>query len=95
MSNTLFSVMINLYQGFLMIYFMKKRLIWQKHFSVWDAVFVLITGGALCLWEFAGIELNDNLSFVFPLLYSLLFSEEKWGRCTAGVKGGKSFHTFR
>ena len=78
MNDILFSVLINLYQGILMIWFMKKRLIQTIHPMIYDCAFMAAVGGALCLWEFAGLEINDNLIFLLPLTYALLFSDEKW-----------------
>ena len=78
MNDILFSVLINLYQGILMIWFMKKRLIQTIHPMIYDCAFMAAVGGALCLWEFTGLEINDNLIFLLPLTYALLFSDEKW-----------------
>ena len=41
MNEILFSVLVNLYQGILMIWFMKKRLIQRKHPLIYDCIFRL------------------------------------------------------
>ncbi len=78
MNSVLFSVLINLYQGFLMIYFMKKRMTRNRHSLLYDCAAVAVIGGVFCLWEFADIQINDNLVFLLPFLYALIFSKDRW-----------------
>ncbi len=78
MNSILFSVLINLYQGFLMIYFMKKHMIVNRHSLLYEWVTMVIIGVVLCLWEFADIQCNDNLVFLLPFIYSLILSKDRW-----------------
>lgn len=76
-----FEILINLYQGFLMVFFMDKVLLQTKPLSkLYDVASVLCIGGYLCLCQFASIGLPDTLTFAFPLLHAIITRRGNWAQ---------------
>lgn len=74
----IFEGAVNLYQGFLMINFMRKRC-GQKYKHWWiDALFILLIGAFFSILELTHLGISDTWVFVIPLAYSLIASDEKW-----------------
>lgn len=76
-----FEIAVNLYQGFLFLFFMRKLLTYQK-VNVWiDLVFIIITGVLLSIHQFYSLTIPDTLIFIIPLLHAILFADERWYVC--------------
>lgn len=79
---TVFEVAVNLFQGFLMIYFISRCLPDAKrpHWG-WDVLFEALCGGFLTLYLFFPWPIQtDNLVFVFPLLYCWVTGRGAWAQ---------------
>lgn len=75
----IFEVLINFYQGFLMVFFMDKVLLQMKPLSkLYDVASVLCIGGYLCLCQFTSMGLPDTLSFAFPFLHAIITKRGNW-----------------
>ena len=74
----LFEVLVNLYQGFLMVYFLRHRLHMKRTEHLPD----LLCAGAVALffslYLFWTLPVLDTVVIVIPILYSLYVSDEKW-----------------
>ncbi len=77
----LFESVINLYQGFLLIFFMRKVLHYAKP-QLWaDILGIILAGALLSVHEFTGSTIPDTFIFLIPLFHALIFSREKWYIC--------------
>ncbi|MBR2601171.1 MAG: sensor histidine kinase [Clostridia bacterium] len=77
----LFEAAINLYQGFLLIFFMRKVLHYANP-SLWtDLISIIITGALLSIHQFTDSTIPDTLIFLIPLTHALVLSKEKWYLC--------------
>lgn len=75
----IFEILINLYQGFLMVFFMDKVLLQAKPLSkLYDVASVLCIGGYLCLCQFVPIGLPDTLTFAFPFFHAIVTRRGNW-----------------
>ena len=77
----LFEIAINLYQGFLFIFFVRKVLSYRRPSLYVDGLFVLTIGALLSLHQFLNPPVPDTLIFILPLVHALRFSDEKWYVC--------------
>lgn len=73
-----FEICINIYQGFLMIYFFKKHFEQQNPRWWVDCLFIVGIGIVLSVMEFVNTNIPDNLIFIIPFVYSLISTQEKW-----------------
>lgn len=75
----LFEILVNIYQGFLMVYFIRHRL-HLKRKGYWEGI---ICAGSVALFYslylFWNIALLDTVIFIVPFLYALFVSDEKIG----------------
>ena len=75
---TVFEILINIYQGFLFIYFINRVTHAGKH-PVWiDAVSIGIITIFLSLYLFIDIPFIDTVVFIVPFIHALIVSREKW-----------------
>ena len=75
----IFEIFINIYQGFLMVFFMDKVLVQAKPLSkLYDAGSVLCIGGYLCLCQFTSINIPDTLTYLFPLFHAIITKRGTW-----------------
>lgn len=77
----LFETAINLYQGFLCIYFMRKVLLYSKSRLWIDALAALLIAALLSVHQFADVSFPDTVFFLIPFAHAILFSDEKWYVC--------------
>ena len=71
MPYTLFEIAINLYEGILMIYFVRACLDSDRRSPLWiDTLFVLAIAAAFTMYSFVDISIPDTWIFIIPLLYS-------------------------
>ena len=77
--NALFEIFVNLYQGFLMIFFMHLRLPSKRNVQWWeDIIFVVLIGAFLSLYLFPWMVVNDALVFLFPFFYTIVTQRGTW-----------------
>lgn len=70
---TLFEILINLYEGALMIYFMRQRLRSTANAPLWiDAAFSIGIGACFTLYSFIDIPFTDTWIFLLPLAYTFV-----------------------
>ena len=81
MGMTALDILINCYQGALMVFFMKRRLVQQIRRSWLDCCAMLMVGALLCLLEFTGIGISDNIIFLIPFVYALITTRWQWFPC--------------
>lgn len=75
----LFEIAVNLYQGFLLIFFISRVLPEEKPFRWWiDFIFELLICGILTLYLFFPIPVSDNVIFLFPLIYACVTKRGTW-----------------
>lgn len=75
---TLFEISINVYQAFLLIYFINHVTKAAKH-SLWiDSISITVITLFLSSYLFIKIPFIDTVVFVFPYLHSLVVSRERW-----------------
>lgn len=74
-----FEVLINIYQGFLMVFFIDKVLFQVKTLpKLYDVISVLLIGGYLCLCQFTAIEIPDTIVYTFPFLHAVFTKRGTW-----------------
>jgi len=78
---TILEIVINLYQSFLMIFFIKKRTADDRSISFLEVAAWFLTAVFLSLTGFGLLPVPDTLVFLFPFIYSLIASNEKWYAC--------------
>lgn len=79
--NVLFEVFINLYQGFLMIFFMHLRLPSRREVRWWeDILFIGLVGGFLSLYLFPWMTVADSVGFLIPLIYAIVTQRGSWAQ---------------
>lgn len=76
---TIFEIGINCFQGFLLIYFMSKRLPAQQEHPWWiDILFELLGSLYLCLYLLPGVAIPDTLVFLIPFCYAIVTKRGTW-----------------
>ena len=75
---TLFEIAINLFEGWLILYFMKSKLYISKPCLCADILCVTACTTFYSLYLFIEMPSNDIIIYVFPFLYSLFVSKTKW-----------------
>ena len=75
---TLFEIAINLFEGWLILYFIKSRMHVIRNYPIIDALCVLSCGVFYTFYLFVDMPTNDILVFIFPLLYALILNQDKW-----------------
>ena len=74
-----FELFINFYQGFLMIYFMNRRLPAKKEYPKWaDVGFVFLIAAGFSLYLLFDIKITDVWIFVIPFFYAVYTKRETW-----------------
>ena len=74
---TFFEIAVNVYQGALMIYFLRKVLLTQVKHYYYDVVFVLLIALTLSSYLFLTIPFIDTFVFILPFIFSLCISKDK------------------
>ena len=80
---TIFESLTNVFQAYLMLYFLKQRLKLKKH-SIWSEIICIISTAALMslhTWGIISHSIPDILFFMIPLVFSLLTAKDKWFIC--------------
>lgn len=77
----LFEILINVYQGFLMVYFLRRRLHIAREGHIPDILCAGAVALFFSLYLFKDIPTGDTVVFIFPLIYSLFVSDEKRRIC--------------
>lgn len=76
-----FEVFINLYQGFLLVFFIDRVLSQTKPLSkIYDVISVVCIGVYLCLCQYSSLGLSDTLTYVFPLLHAAVTRRGSWSQ---------------
>ena len=75
---TAFEIAINLFQGFLMIFFMKNQLHTRKKSILVDLAFILAIGCYQSLYLFFPIGVSDTVTFILPIIYGCINAEDRW-----------------
>ena len=75
---TAFEIAINLFQGFLMIFFMKNQLHMRKKSILVDLGFILAIGCYQSLYLFFPIGVSDTVTFILPIIYGCINAEDRW-----------------
>ena len=78
---TLFEILINVYQGALMVYFLRRQLRMKRKGPIPDVVCVGAVALFFSLYLFWDIPILDTTVFLIPFVYSLFVSDERWGTC--------------
>ena len=77
--NTVFEISVNMFQGFMMICFMKGRLKARKSSPLWlDAAFALLIAGWLTLYLFLPVPVPDTVIIIVPFLYAAATGRGSW-----------------
>ena len=77
--STAFEIAVNLFQGFMMIGFMRAKLKAQKSRPLWlDAAFVLLIAGWLTLYLFLPVPVPDTVIIIVPFLYAVATGRGSW-----------------
>lgn len=79
---TLFEVVVNLFQSFLMLHFLKKRLHLKKHLPLFDSICVCMTAALMSVNSFtaslSAFSIPDAAFFLIPFVYMLFIVEDRW-----------------
>lgn len=79
---TLFEVAVNLFQAFLMLHFLKKRLHLKKHSLLGEVGCICITATLMSVNSFTSFfsffSIPDFLFFLVPLTYMIFVVEDRW-----------------
>lgn len=76
---TIFEIGINCFQGFLLIYFMSKRLPTQQENKWWvDILFELSGSLYLCLYLLPSVTISDTPIFLIPFCYAIVTKRGTW-----------------
>lgn len=76
---TIFEIGINCFQGFLLIYFMSKRLKAPQENGWWvDILFELFGSLYLCLYLLPSVAIPDTLVFLIPFTYAMVTKRGSW-----------------
>lgn len=76
---TIFEIGINCFQGFLLIYFMSKRLPTQQENRWWvDILFELLGSLYLCLYLLPSVTISDTTIFLIPFCYAIVTKRGTW-----------------
>lgn len=80
---TLFETLVNVFQAFLMLGFMKQRLHLKKHVMWVELVCIASTTVLMSLniWGILSRPVPDIFYFLIPLSFSLLMAKDKWFIC--------------
>lgn len=78
MNILLFDIIINFYQGFLMIYYVNRIFFVEKRNLYIDILFVTFIGVFLCLYLFVPIQIPDTIVFIIPFIYAALTKRGTW-----------------
>ncbi len=73
-----FEILINFYQGYLLIYFVRHRLHISRPRILYAAVAICAAGSFLTCIQYVNVAIPDTLVFLIPLAYSFFVSDEKW-----------------
>lgn len=74
---TLFEIAVNIYQGILMIYFMRKILTPRLKHYWYDALFVMLIALFLSSYLFVSIPFVDTVVFVLPFGFAMCVSRDR------------------
>lgn len=75
---TAFEIAINIFQGYLLLMYVKQCFTYEKKHPIADVLLVCFCAGFLCYFLFFGYILYmDYLLFLFPTIYAFLFSSER------------------
>ena len=75
---TAFEIAINIFQGYLLLMYVKQCFTYEKKHPIADVLVVFSCAGFLCYFLFFGYILYmDYLLFLFPTVYAFLFSSER------------------
>ena len=75
---TAFEIAINIFQGYLLLMYVKQCFTYEKKHPIADVLLVCSCAGFLCYFLFFGYVLYmDYLLFLFPAVYTFLFSSER------------------
>lgn len=77
---TLFEVLINLYQAFLMVHFLEGRLHIRRQTRAGSMICIALAASLMSVNTFsiAAVTIPDVLIFLVPLVYMLFVAEDKW-----------------
>ena len=75
---TLFDIIINFYQGFLIIYYMRHIFDSDNNSLLTDTIFVFLIGTFFSLYLFLPINIPDTVVFIIPLIYASLTKRGTW-----------------
>lgn len=75
---TLFEILINIFEGYLILYYTKSKITICRRSFCLDTACVLCCAGFFSLFLFFDMPSVDMLVFIIPLSYSLLISKDRW-----------------
>ena len=77
--STVIEIIVNFYQGFLMIFFMQLRLPSRNSSPWWiDLLFETLIGCFLSLYIFIPITITDTVTIIFPFIYAAVTKRGNW-----------------
>lgn len=77
----IFEIAVNLFEGFLMVYFLRHRLYMKRTGHLPDLLCAGAVGLFYSLYLFWEIPVLDTVVVAIPFLYSLYMSDERWYVC--------------
>lgn len=75
---TLFEIAINLFEGWLILYFIKSRLHYKNHHLLADISCILACTIIYSLYLFVDMPQNDVFIYIVPLIYALFTCTDRW-----------------
>lgn len=79
---TLFEIAVNLFQSFLMLHFLKKRLHLKKRFPLGDLACICVTAALMSINSFtfllSPLAIPDVLFFLIPFIYMVFVVKDRW-----------------
>lgn len=76
---TAFEIAVNIFQGLLLLMYVKQGFVYEKKHPAADVLLVALCAGFLTLFLFVDMPNLYTLLYVFPIGYTLLFSTEHKG----------------
>ena len=74
---TLFEILINLFEAWLILTFIKSKIYIPKENHMVDLIFIAVCTSFYSL-SLLNIEINEIIIIIFPVLYALIMSSDKW-----------------
>lgn len=78
MSWILFEILINLFEAWLILYFIKSRIHIVRNSFLLDSICIMCCATYYSLYLFIEMPANDVLVYVFPFFYALYMSRDRW-----------------